>query len=981
MKRTNRTITLGLFLLWLVFTGTTSVAQVADETDKDFALALIKAQEESPSKPGSLLRLNTRFVTPKLWRLLLVSAARSYRPEAPEDCLVLYDLAKQVALSLGDQKLLGSTYYSIARTWTGLNELDKAKAAYLESEKSFLAADAKRQLVSVFSDLGTISFIMEDYGKARDYSQEALKLCAAVRAAGADKPVPSIYDEAQALATLGELSMRDGDLSSAVAQLQKSLDLYERLSAENSYYRFYVVEASAALGRVYTSAGDHLRALPFLTKALSLAKSLSDQRQVANLLNSLGFLYMEQEDYAQAIAYFDESLERYRLAGNRGESARVLLNLAVVNQRLSENERALKILKESLQLSSALGDEELIIAAQEGMAVSLKSQGFHKDACDVLREALTSASQINDRMRETELTWRLAEVKYDAGDYDQSAELARTAAILADHLHLTKLNYLANTTLGLSYLKQNNTPKAKEALIASIARIEQSRETVAGRDEESAVFFQHRLTPYHALIDLLVRENKLFEALQHCERAKGRVLLDRLSRPFGERSRVLTKDEKKESDRLNDNIVNLNIRLDRLSRNEFNALLTENLRRDLEKARLEYQAFEDSIHASHADLEKGRRMESLENSLDVGKLRIEDSLAYLEYVVTDEKTYLFVLSNGRRENVPQLTVYPIKINATELSGRVNRFHKMLAEENPIFSETARDLYNLLLQPAASQLAGNKSVCIIPDGPLWNLPFQALRSPNGKYLVEDYAVSYVPSLNVLNSLTTTKRSTDTFPALLAFGNPTLENQKHQNIKATSREESQGVLPDAEIEVNALRQLWGNHSKILTGAAASKKVFQNEAGNYQIIHLATHGILDNVNPMYSRLLLSRDASDEHDDGVLEARDIMNLRLNAELFVLSACESANGKVAAGEGMMGLSWAILATGVRTTVVSQWKVDSAVTSEFMISFYRQLAAQRAKDESKKAEALRQAALEILKHPRYRHPFYWAAFVMVGDGR
>lgn len=976
----NCSIRITVLLVSLVLAGKVSFSQVAYESNKDFAAALIKAQQENPAQVNPLLRSNAKFVTPALWRFVLDAAAHSYQQETPERCLAIYDLAKQIAHILGDQNLLGSTYYSLARVWTGLNELDKAKSAYLESEKSFLAADARRELISVFSDHGTISFIMEDYAFAREYSLKTLKLCAAFQAAGGERLVADMFGEAQALSTIGELAMRDGDLASSIEQLQKSLNLFERLSSENSYYRFYVVEALAALGRVYTSAGEHIRALSVLTKALTIAKTLPDQRQVPNLLNSLGFLYLEQEDYPQAISYFDESLKRYRRDGDRRESARLLLNLAVVEQRLGENERAVKFFEESLQLSKAIGAKELIIAAQEGIGVSLKDKGPHMDALEVFSEALTLAREFKDGMRQTEITWRMAEAEYEAGNYEEAAKLSFVAVDLADHLHLSKLSYLSTTTLGLSYLKQNKLEQAKDELIAAIARIEQSREAVAGRDEESAVFFQHRLTPYHALIDLLIRENKLFEALQYGERAKGRALLDRLSRPSDERSRALTEDEKKESDRLNDKIVELNIKLSRVSQNEPRSSLAEDLRRDLQCARLEYQAFEDSLHASHPDLEKRHRMDSLETSLDLHKVRIEDGLVYLEYVVTFDKTYLFVLSKGPAGSTYELRVYSIQINSKDLSSRVAAFHKALAEQSPVFSNGASDLYNLLLQPAASQLSGKKSVCVIPDGPLWNLPFQALRSANDKYVIEDHAVSYVPSLSVLNSITAIKRSIDGSPAVLAFGNPTLENQKLRNTSATSREGLRGALPDAEIEVNALRHIWGRHSKIFTGSSATKKVFQNEAGNYQIIHLATHGILDNMNPMYSRLILSRDNADDKDDGFLEARDIMNLNLRADLVVLSACETASGQVAAGEGMMGLSWAILSTGVATTVVSQWKVDSGATSELMVTFHRKIAAQHVKHESEKADALRQAALELLKQPRYRHPFYWAAFVMVGDG-
>jgi CHAT domain-containing protein len=133
------------------------------------------------------------------------------------------------------------------------------------------------------------------------------------------------------------------------------------------------------------------------------------------------------------------------------------------------------------------------------------------------------------------------------------------------------------------------------------------------------------------------------------------------------------------------------------------------------------------------------------------------------------------------------------------------------------------------------------------------------------------------------------------------------------------------------------------------------------------------------MYSHLTLSQAAGDAQEDGLLEAREIINLDLSADLAVLSACQMARGWVGAGEGVIGLSWAFFVAGVPTIVASQWKVDSASTTNLMIDFHRRLTARRS-DTRTKAESLRQASLGLLRSERYRHPFYWAGFVMVGDG-
>jgi CHAT domain-containing protein len=188
-----------------------------------------------------------------------------------------------------------------------------------------------------------------------------------------------------------------------------------------------------------------------------------------------------------------------------------------------------------------------------------------------------------------------------------------------------------------------------------------------------------------------------------------------------------------------------------------------------------------------------------------------------------------------------------------------------------------------------------------------------------------------------------------------------------------------LPDAETEVGALKSIWGlSSSRVLIGPSASKNAFRSEAPKYNIIHLATHGILDDASPMYSRLVMARVTNDPTDDGLLEAREIMRLTLHADLVVLSACQTARGRFGAGEGMIGMSWSFFVAGVPTMVASQWKVDSANTAKLMVDFHKHLRGDAATSPQTKATALQQAALTLMKDPRYRHPYFWAGFVVIG---
>jgi len=190
-----------------------------------------------------------------------------------------------------------------------------------------------------------------------------------------------------------------------------------------------------------------------------------------------------------------------------------------------------------------------------------------------------------------------------------------------------------------------------------------------------------------------------------------------------------------------------------------------------------------------------------------------------------------------------------------------------------------------------------------------------------------------------------------------------------------------LPEAEQEVAALRRLYGvSRSMVYIGDAASEDRVKREAGQAKILHFATHGMLNNASPMYSHLALAEGGPNE--DGLLEAWELMQLDLKADLVVLSACETARGRIGAGEGMIGFSWAMFIAGVPSLVVSQWEVESAGTRDLMINFHRGLLSTSvAPTKPTKAEALRQAALKLMKDPATSHPFYWAGFVLIGDGR
>lgn len=311
---------------------------------------------------------------------------------------------------------------------------------------------------------------------------------------------------------------------------------------------------------------------------------------------------------------------------------------------------------------------------------------------------------------------------------------------------------------------------------------------------------------------------------------------------------------------------------------------------------------------------------------------------------------------------------------------VANFREKISKRDLRFTGDAKKLYNLLLAPAARQIVGKNRLIISPDSALWELPFQALIDGQNKYVIETAAVSYAPSLSVLAEITKRQNTQSAESTLLAFGNPAFKTTVltgEKSARPVLMNNTFADLPEAEKQVAALSALYGaKQSQIFTGAKATETEFKKSAANFKILHLATHSVLDDASPLYSYILLANDAGE---DGRLEAREIMQMNLRANLVVLSACETARGRIGQGEGLVGLSWSFFAAGSPTTVASLWKVESASTTETMLGFYRQM--RKNPKPVSKVEALRQSTLALLKNEQYAHPFYWAAFVVIGDGR
>lgn len=729
--------------------------------------------------------------------------------------------------------------------------------------------------------------------------------------------------------------------------------------------------------------GNYIQALEHYQRSQRIREEEGNKRGIGEALANIGNVHSSQGNYLQALDHYQKSLRIREGIGDKEGIASTLNNIGVVHRSQGDYTRALEAYERSLRIKEERGDKKGIASTLNNIGFLLYSQGSHAQALETYQKSLTIGAEIFNKALMAVALNGIGDVNKLQQNYAEALEYYQRSLNISRELGGKEGIAETLTNIGIVHYSQGDHTQARQNFADAIAAVEELRVRVAGDEQQQQQFFSNKITPYHQMIALLIDENRPAEALSYVERIKGRALLDTLQSGRVDITKAMTESERAEEQRLNAEVVSLNTRIYRenLRRQPAKAVLID-LQARLEKARASYEAFQINLYAAHPQLKIQRGSMQPISRKQAGSLIKDVGTVVLEFAVTENKTFLFTLTLPRPRAAaggpPVLKVYTLNIQQKELAERIERFRRGLIDRDLSIGNEAKELYDLLIGPARSELANKTSVIIIADGPLWELPFQALKSESKRFLIEDCAVSYAPSLTTLFHMTKVGSRRRTRPeTLFAIGNPAVGHETNETVQSLFMDERLGPLPEAERLVTTVGQMYGSRrSTVYVGTEAREDRVKTEAPKHGIIHIAAHGIVNNKSPMYSHIVLSQADGNRSEDGLLEAWEIMNLDLKADLVILSACETARGRIGNGEGVIGLSWAAFIAGAATTVVSQWKVESSSTTELMIEFHRPLRLGKSK-----AEALRLASLKLLKTERYRHPFYWAGFVIIGDAR
>jgi CHAT domain-containing protein len=465
---------------------------------------------------------------------------------------------------------------------------------------------------------------------------------------------------------------------------------------------------------------------------------------------------------------------------------------------------------------------------------------------------------------------------------------------------------------------------------------------------------ENQVSSYQRMVEIQIELHRPELALAYAERSKGRVLLDVLQSGGAAVTKSLTPAEQKEEAARSERIRRVKEQMIAVSRQpapDHNRMAA--LSRQLEDARREYQSYELALYAAHPALQVQRVAFEPAAPGELAAALPDADTAMLEYEFTDTSACVFAVTRSAKGGA-EVRVYRLPVKKEALLRDVKQFREQIATRDLNYRALAASLYRELMLPAEEALRGKKTVVIVPDGELWNLPFQALESAPGRYAIQDYALFYTPSLSVLHEMQKL-------------------HEAHRQANPTLLAVDAATLPAVRREVAGLLEVYGAANvRIYAGPQADYDRVKQEAPKYQILHLAAHGVFEDRHPMDSYLVLSKAGKPEA--GVLPAREMMDLNLRADMVVLSGCETGRGEVGSGEGLIGMSWALFIAGAPATVASQWKVDAESTTDFMLDFHKSLR------HGSKAQAVQEAALAVMRNPQYRHPFYWSGFVLMGEG-
>lgn len=724
------------------------------------------------------------------------------------------------------------------------------------------------------------------------------------------------------------------DYSKAIACYQQNLEL-ARLSRDPAREGY----ALNNLGATYYAIGDYEKAISYHQQRLAQAESRADLLGKGQAFIGLGAAYGAIGNYKKAIEYYQQSLEVAHSLKSADLEASVLRNLGLLYYAQKDYKKAVEYQEQSLAIAKQQRDRRGEALALSNLGLVHYSLTDYAKAIDDHKQSLAIASALGDRFVQGRVLENLGIAYYAVKNYRQAIESHQQSLAIARELSDRHAEGRALTNLGDALYKAKQPAEAIKVLFSAIEIWESLRSNLENNDLNLVSIFETQETSYSTLQEVLANQNQPKKALEITERGRAQAFVRLLTNRFSSQSGQATLKSSETQ------IKPLDIQeIQQIAKEQNSTLVSYSIIKEVGEA------------------DGQRKLQDSELYIWVMQPtgKIEFRRISLKRLVEEQTSLKALITQGRCFIPSCLENKQLSQPATNPTGT------MPIGEQRFLYPSLQELYQLLIEPIADLLPQDPAsrITFIPHESLFLVPFAALQDSSGNYLIEKHTILTAPSIQVL-SLTKKQQQLASGKGALVVGNPTMPS-----VAFTTNQPPQQLssLPHAETEAIAIAQLL--NAEPLTGDKATKLAVLQQIERSRIVHLATHGILDDVEGLGVPGVIAL-APSKGDSGLLTASEIFNLRLNAELVVLSACNTGRGRIT-GDGIIGLSRSFIAAGVPSVVVSLWSVTDQSTADLMAEFYRQM--QLTPDI---AQALRKAMLvTLVKHP---NPVDWAAFTLIGE--
>uniref|UniRef100_Q022H5 Peptidase domain protein n=1 Tax=Solibacter usitatus (strain Ellin6076) TaxID=234267 RepID=Q022H5_SOLUE len=848
--------------------------------------------------------------------------------------------------------------------WRELNDaLDEALTLMQLGSVYFMMGDAAKysvveaQALSIWRSLGDgkgEGEALNNIGLAhwtmgeRDLALENLRDALLLRKRAGD-----LRGEAETINNTATVYAESGDLQKALRLKQDVLVRWRSLGDADNEAR-----AFNDLAVIYSRLGETERALDYFKRALALRHEIGNRRgEAVNLLN-IGTEYVKADDPRKALDNLVPALKMLRETGNKSGESVALQHIGRAHAMLGEQSKALEDSEQALAIQKQLKMLRPQAFTGNYLGAAQLKLGRPQEALIRFKESLALARSVGDRMLESDTLGEMARAYRDEGEIDQALALIEQSVSLIESLRSS----VAFEELRTSYLA-----------------------TTAGR--------------YHLFIDLLMtlhsmRPEEGFDvrALEVSERARARGLLDLLTEARAEIREGVEPDLLAREQSLAKALDDKTQRQIRLLASSHTAEQLANTNKQIRELTLAYAELEAELRARsprYAALTQPQplRVAEIQQLLDPGTL-------LLEYSLGERRSVLWVVGPASLESFDLPKQSDVEVTA-------RRAYEELSVHGaaPGSGGAVAALGKMLFGAAAQRLRDNR-LAVVAEGVLQYIPFAALTIPGEKGLVvENHELVHLPSASTLAELRRETSGRKAAPGLVAiFADPVFGRSDPRVVRGNRPASSAPVSEELErsakeagiLSLDRLRATRQEAQAIVNLAGAGKSLqaldfranretaMSTELAGYRIVHFATHALFNSRHPELSGLVLSLvDRQGNPQDGFLETAQVYNLKLGADLVVLSACETALGKEVRGEGLVGLTRGFMYAGAPRVLASLWRVPDQATTELMKRFYQAVLGQGMSP----AAALRSAQTSLRSEPKWQAPYYWAGFALQGEWR